>query len=74
VLPIPEVYKVFSHRERESLRSLRTAFFFAMDCLLLRLSQARFESCPRRISLICKSKTVFESASCGRHFDHIISD
>src|SRR4029077_21219845 len=30
-------------------------------------------SCATRISLICKSKTLFESASCGRHCDRIIN-
>ena len=31
-----------------------------MDCLLLRSNHGRFESCPTRISLICKSETLFE--------------
>src|SRR5438309_4121594 len=45
-----------------------------MDCLLLRSNHARFESCPMRISLIYKSKTLFESAGCGRRCGPITND
>src|SRR5438876_5965533 len=44
-----------------------------MDCLLLRSRLARFERCPTRIFLICKSKMLFELASCGRRCGPIIN-
>src|SRR5438477_11282372 len=45
-----------------------------MDYRLLRSNHARSESCPMGISLIYKSRTLFESAGCGRHFARITSD
>src|ERR1700758_258242 len=45
-----------------------------MGCLSPPSSRARFESCPRSKFLICKSKTLFESASCDRHFGRITND
>jgi len=45
-----------------------------MDCLSLRSNHARFESCPTSKFLICKSKTLFESASYGLRCARITSD
>jgi len=45
-----------------------------MGCLLLRSNHATFESYQKSKFLICKSRTLFESASCGRRFGRIISD
>ena len=71
----PLEFARYSHtRSSEFLRSPQTAFCFATDCLSLRSRQARFENCPTSTSLICKSKTPFESANCGRRCARITSE